>query len=51
MGGKCNWKNVIYQATIFPKENEKEKKSLYWNFASDGSWDITTMYILSHTNT
>ena len=31
MGGKCDLKNAIYQATIFPKENGKEK-SLYWNF-------------------
>ena len=26
MGGICNLKNVVYQATIFPKENIKDKK-------------------------
>ena len=29
----CNLKTVVYQATIFPKENIKdEKKTIYWNF-------------------
>ena len=26
MGGICNLKNVVYQATIIPKENVKDKK-------------------------
>ena len=26
MNGICNLKNVVYQATIFPKENIKDKK-------------------------
>ena len=37
MNGMCNLKNVVYKATIFPKENVKDKKiyigilSLRWN--------------------
>ena len=27
MNGMCNLKNVVYQATIFPKENIKNKKN------------------------
>ena len=32
MNGICNLKNGVYQATIFPKENVKDKKNSYWNF-------------------
>ena len=34
MNGLYNLKNVEYQAIIFPKENIKDKKELYWNFVS-----------------
>ena len=36
MGGKCNLNNVVYQATIFPKEN-KNKKFILEFHRSDGS--------------
>ena len=32
MNGICNLKNVVYQATIFLKENVKDKKKVFWNF-------------------
>ena len=32
LGGICNLKKIVYQATIFLKESMKDKKSLYWNF-------------------
>ena len=41
MGGLCNLKNVVYQATIFPKEKVKNKKvyigisSVRWKLGYD----------------
>ena len=34
MGGICDMKNVVYQATIFPEENVKDKKK-YIGISSD----------------
>ena len=31
-GGKCNFENVMYKATIFLMENRKDIKKLLWNF-------------------
>ena len=36
MNGMCNLKNVVYQATIFPKKNVKDEK-LYIGISS---WEL-----------
>ena len=37
MNGISNLKNVVYQATIFPKENIKDKKFILEFYRLDGS--------------
>ena len=37
MNGLCNLKNVVYQTTIFPKENVKDEKLILEFHQLDGN--------------
>ena len=50
MGGICNLKNIVYQATIFPKENVKDKNFIMEFRWSAGSYVIITIFLLSLMN-
>ena len=47
MNRMCNLKNVVCQATIFPKENVKDKKIILKFRRLDGSKDIIITFIHS----
>ena len=47
MNVMCNFRNVVYQAIIFPKENVKDKKLILKFRRLDGNCNIIIIFIRS----
>ena len=50
MNGLCNLNKIVYKATIFPKENIKDRKLILEFHRLDGNLDLIIIFIRSLIN-